>query len=143
MRRRVATAGGCSHAILWSEKSGVLLSRFVAGCTTVDSTGTVEVPAADMVADVLSPPGGPLQRPREKGEVRDAGVGACASLLGGGRGRDDSAVGEGAGVGVHPARRSGGRREVVGEAGEQGGAVVGGSGAVSASASSSSSTTGW
>ncbi|EEE50869.1 hypothetical protein OsJ_31324 [Oryza sativa Japonica Group] len=75
-----------------------------------------------MVADVLSPPGGPLQRPREKGEVRDAGVGACASLLGGGRGRDDSAVGEGAGV----SGLRGGRREVVGEAGaEQGGAVVG------------------
>jgi hypothetical protein len=32
--------GGCSHAILWSENSGVLLSRFVDACCTVDSTAT-------------------------------------------------------------------------------------------------------
>uniref|UniRef100_A0A0E0IRK2 DUF834 domain-containing protein n=1 Tax=Oryza nivara TaxID=4536 RepID=A0A0E0IRK2_ORYNI len=52
-----------------------------------------------MVADVLSPPGGPLQRPREKGEVRDAGAadadgttvpwekeqGSLVSAAGGGR----------------------------------------------------------
>lgn len=35
----VLGGGGCSHAILCSEKSGVLRSRLAAVCTTVDSRG--------------------------------------------------------------------------------------------------------
>jgi hypothetical protein len=42
--------GGCSHAILCSEKSGVLLSRFVDACSTVDSTGLLGAAAADVLS---------------------------------------------------------------------------------------------
>jgi hypothetical protein len=36
--------GGCSHAILWSENSGVFRSRVAAACATEDSSGLVPVP---------------------------------------------------------------------------------------------------
>jgi hypothetical protein len=42
--------GGCSHAILCSENSGVLRSRFAAAWTTVDSTGLLAAAAAGAAA---------------------------------------------------------------------------------------------
>ena len=69
--------GGCSHAILCSENSGVARSRFVAACTTVDSTGMLAAAATAVVttSSVCSGNGDRSQEPkRSSHQVADCSV---------------------------------------------------------------------
>jgi hypothetical protein len=64
--------GGCSHAILCSENSGMLYSQFVAACTTMDSTGLPGMREGEFTRSSSLVPalGGALSRPRQAARLR-------------------------------------------------------------------------
>lgn len=60
-----------------------IADEYAAACTTVDSTGTVDVPTADEVADVLSSPGGHREGLERKVKFMTPLVRACMATVSG------------------------------------------------------------
>uniref|UniRef100_I1QE20 Uncharacterized protein n=1 Tax=Oryza glaberrima TaxID=4538 RepID=I1QE20_ORYGL len=60
-----------------------IVDEYAAACATVDSTGTVDVPTADEVADVLSSPGGRRGGLERKVKFMTPLVWACMATVSG------------------------------------------------------------